>query len=98
MGRLGYTCGAVTGAVMVLGLAECVPDPRALATKVHTYGLVQEFMERFKALHGTTACADLLGCDIHIPEGYAEATQRGLFQEECPKFVEDAAAILEEML
>lgn len=98
MGRMGHTCGAVTGAVMVLGLSECGPDPRASTAKGHTYGRVQEFLSRFQAMHSTTDCRDLLDCDISTPEGYAEATGQGLFQAKCPKFVEDAVEILEDLL
>ena len=98
MGRMGFTCGAVTGAIMVLGLATCGPDPTATATKVRTYGLVQSFVEQFTARHGSTLCRELLGCEIGTPEGHAEAVQRGLFESKCPGFVEDAIDIVEEML
>jgi C_GCAxxG_C_C family probable redox protein len=98
LGRMGYTCGAVTGAIMVLGLATCGPDPTALTTKVRTYGLVQSFIQQFTARHGATSCRELLGCEIGTPEGHEEAVQRGLFQTRCPEFVQDAVEILEDML
>jgi C_GCAxxG_C_C family probable redox protein len=98
MGRTGGTCGAVTGAIMVLGLAACGPEPGDVAARVRTYGLVQSFIEEFEARHKTTSCRELLGCDIGAPEGYQEAQRLGLFQTRCPEYVEDAVEILEEML
>jgi C_GCAxxG_C_C family probable redox protein len=98
MGRMGHTCGAVTGAIMAIGMATCRPDPRALAAKLHTYEMVQRFLEQFAARHESTLCRELLGCDINTPEGYAEATRLGLFQTRCHKLVQDAVEILEDML
>ncbi len=98
MGRLGGTCGAVTGAIMAIGLADCDPDPRAPVTKARVYALVRSFVEEFEARHPSTLCRELLGCDISSPEGYDEATTLGLFQTKCPKYVEDAVEILEDML
>jgi hypothetical protein len=39
-----------------------------------------------------------MGCDISTPEGYEAAKEKGLFTSVCPKFVRDAAEILEEMV
>jgi C_GCAxxG_C_C family probable redox protein len=96
MGRLGHTCGAVTGALMVLGLkyGATVPDPVA---RERTYALTREFVARFEARHGATACADLLGVNIGTPEGQAAARAANLFKATCPGLVASAAAIIEEM-
>ena len=96
MGRLGHTCGAVTGALMVLGLkyGAIVADP---AAKERMYALTREFIARFEARHGATTCADLLGVNIGAPEGQAAAREANLFKTVCPELVASAAAILEEM-
>jgi C_GCAxxG_C_C family probable redox protein len=98
IGRMAGVCGAVTGAVMVIGLKECTSDPRDPLKKARTYGMVQAFAEEFKARHETLECRELLGCDISTPEGFDEARQTGLFNDRCPCFVADAVEILEEML
>jgi C_GCAxxG_C_C family probable redox protein len=97
MGRLGNTCGAVTGAIMVVGLKGCTSDPREPATKDRVYGLVCSFVEEFEARHQTTSCRELLRCDISTPEGYEEAKELGLFRTLCPGYVEDAVEIIEGM-
>jgi C_GCAxxG_C_C family probable redox protein len=98
MGRMGGTCGAVTGALMVLGLKYGGTNAGDSEAKETTYERVREFAARFTARHGSVACKDLLGCDISSPEGLAAARERGLFSTICPKFVRDAAELLEAML
>jgi len=92
IGHLGETCGAVTGAIIVIGLKG-----DASATE-QTYALVAQFLERFKARHGSIMCRELLGCDISTPAGLETARDKGLFEERCPNFVRGAAEILEEIL
>jgi C_GCAxxG_C_C family probable redox protein len=97
MGRLAETCGAVTGAFMVLGLkyGSAASDREAKET---VYALVREFAARFQVRHGSLVCRDLLGCDLNTPEGLALAQEKKLSSTVCPPYVETAAEILEEML
>src|SRR5512136_1921763 len=86
MARTGRTCGAVTGAYMVLGLSQktAVDNPRkSLDT---TYELLLEFDRRFKAIHGSVICRDLIGYDLSTPEGLTEAREKKVFTSVCPRF------------
>jgi C_GCAxxG_C_C family probable redox protein len=96
MGRLALTCGAVTGAVLVLGLAKDNQD-EGEARKV-SYSYVQELFRRFEELHKTTECKALLGADITTEEGLKKVQQEKLVSKLCPSFVRDAANILEDLL
>ncbi len=98
MARAGATCGAVTGALMSIGLKYGPARPGDLQSKEDTYALAQEFMRRFKGLHGSLACRDLLGCDIGIPENRQAAQQQGLYESICEGLVGDAAELVEEIL
>jgi C_GCAxxG_C_C family probable redox protein len=98
MGGMGETCGAVTGAFMVIGLKYGRFRVDDDAAKLKTYALVQEFTKRFKARHGTIVCRELLGCDIGTTEGHRIAKEEKLFSTLCPRFVQDAAEIIEEIL
>jgi C_GCAxxG_C_C family probable redox protein len=95
--HIGQTCGAVTGAFMVIGLkyGAAVPDMNA---RKNTYELVQKFTEKFKARNGSVSCRELLGCDVSTPQGIKTAKERGLFSSICPKIIQDSAEILEEIL
>jgi len=98
MGRMAQTCGAVTGAFMVLGLKYGNADIHDKEAKERIYGLVREFACRFENRNSSIVCRELLGCDISKPEGAATAKENGLFASVCPKLVGDAAEILEEMM
>lgn len=98
MGGLGETCGAVTGAVMAIGLVTAGPEPRDPADKMRTSALVRAFLDEFRRRHGTCTCRALLGVDIGTAEGLQEARDRGLMQTQCPEYVRDAVRILEEMV
>ncbi len=64
MARLGSTCGAVTGAYLVIGLKHgkyLLEDSEA---KEKTFALIQEFDRLFTEKHGSTNCRELLGVDL----------------------------------
>ncbi|MCM2465468.1 C-GCAxxG-C-C family protein [Methanoculleus oceani] len=97
-GRTGGMCGAVSGAVLAIGLLFGSTDPGEKEAKDRTYGLTQEFIARFVRKNGTVSCTGLLGCDISTNEGLARAREQNLTRTLCPRYVKDAVEILEEVL
>jgi C_GCAxxG_C_C family probable redox protein len=84
----GQVCGAVTGAIMVIGLCYGDRDrPRE-----DTYEPVNRFLRRFESAHGSIICRDLLGCDLET------ARQNDRFSEVCPLLIRTAAQIIEELI
>ena len=98
MGRMAGVCGAVTGAFMVLGLKYGRVKAEDNESREKTYMLVKEFAGKFKARNDSIICKDILECDISTRQGLRIAREKALFSKVCPKFVQDAAEILEEML
>ena len=96
--RRAETCGAVVGALMVIGLKYGNMDATDSRAKDTTYKLANEFITRFTDRHDSIVCKDLLEVDISTPEGHKAAKKRKLFSTQCPKYVEDAAGILDEIL
>ncbi|XUX00287.1 MAG: C-GCAxxG-C-C family protein [Dehalogenimonas sp.] len=94
MGRGGKTCGAVTGAYMVIGLSE--PKSSREGTQA-VYGRVQEFNSAFIEKYGSTECSRLIGCDISTAQGMNRARSEGLFIKHCPDFVKGAVEILDQI-
>ena len=76
MSRRGEVCGAVTGALMALGLAQGADTP---AGKEKAYQLGQDFLQRFEIKHGTILCRELIDSDISTPEGHQQARASGVF-------------------
>ena len=98
MGRMGDTCGAVTGAFMVIGLLHGRTQAGDQETKEKAYALVTELANQFRQRNGSLACRDLLGCDLSTPEGRQYAHDHGLPATRCVDFVRDAAEIIDRML
>ncbi|MBI5236814.1 MAG: C_GCAxxG_C_C family protein [Deltaproteobacteria bacterium] len=94
MGCAGETCGAITGALMVIGLRHGKTGVR----QDKAYSVVKEFVERFKERNGASLCRELLRCDISTDEGMKKAQKEGLFTSICPRLVKDAAEIVEGLL
>lgn len=97
IGRSGLLCGAVSGAIMVIGLARgttVYDKPK----KDACYALAREFQERFTALHGSLTCPGLLGLDISDPVELEQARTLDLFHTRCPDFVGDAVLITAKLL
>ncbi|HEX9059767.1 MAG TPA: C-GCAxxG-C-C family protein [Clostridia bacterium] len=94
---LGETCGAVTGAFMVLGLKYGQNDSEDAYSKAINKLMVKDFVSRFRKLNGSICCKDLLEYDLSDENQLNAARQSGIFKTKCPKYVKDAVEILEEM-
>jgi C_GCAxxG_C_C family probable redox protein len=98
IGRLGESCGAVTGAIMVIGLKHGMTEVSNKEAKETTNERVNEFVNKFKERNNTIICRDLLGHDLSTPEGMKNVHDKNLTNELCPGYVKDAAEILEQIL
>jgi len=98
IGRTGRTCGAVTGAVMVIGLKHGQSNVADEESRQETHKLVKEFIDRFTALYGSIECRELIGYDLSSSRELKSARESGVFENKCPSFIYDAAGILEDVL
>lgn len=95
MGLMGETCGAVTAAFMVLGLAFGTADTRDSFSRQNTYLMVAEFAERFKTKQGSLFCRELCaGYSMSTAEGAGALRASGKPRQ----MIRAAAEILEQML
>lgn len=90
----GHVCGAVTGALMVIGLRGGNPDPES---KEQNLVLPQKFIKRFEEKHGSLICRELTGYDVSDPEELQAARESGVFDSKCPGLVKDAVEIIAEI-
>jgi C_GCAxxG_C_C family probable redox protein len=96
--RLDSTCGAVTGALMVIGLATCGDDCVTREGRMASVSPVLTFAKRFEELVGSTSCADIVGCDLRDPAALARANAEGLFATCCAPAVFAATQVLDEVI
>lgn len=98
IGRMGKTCGAVTGALMVIGLKHGQVNLADEESSQRTYTLVKEFIDGFTVLHSSIECKELIGYDLSDSGELSLARESGVFKNKCPSFVYDSACILEDVL
>jgi C_GCAxxG_C_C family probable redox protein len=98
IGRMGRTCGAVTGAVMVIGLKHGQVDVTDEESRQETHKLVKKFIDKFTVLHGSIECRELIGYDLSNPAEFESARKSGVVEKKCRGYVYDAARILEDVL
>lgn len=97
MGYAGQICGAVSGALMVIGLVFGI-TAYDREQKVACYDLARAFQARFKSMHSSLTCPGLLGWNIGIPGELARVREDDLFHTLCPQLVGDAARIAAVMI
>jgi C_GCAxxG_C_C family probable redox protein len=98
MGRRQDVCGALSGAIMLIGCKHGKTIREDNAANDLTYTLVRELTEKFIAKHGSSSCKELLGCNLLTPEGQQYFKEHNFRDVKCAVYVHDAAEIAEEML
>ncbi len=96
IGRLGLSCGALTGGVLALSLAFGNATGADQDAKMKTYEVVSKFMADMEARHGSTQCRVLLGgADLWTEEGRAAVTAGELSDKVCNRLVAEAVEYVE---
>ena len=96
--KSGNICGAVSGAIMVIGLKYGKTKRGDDAATEKTRALTRQLIQEFAAKNGSVNCTELLGYNLSKVDEYEAAGRENLFKTKCPEYVRDAAAILEKIL
>lgn len=91
MGRLQNTCGAVTGAYMVIGLYANNENNDNIED---TYQKIQQFDKNFTQKNGTTICQALINCDLKTTEGKTRFKEKNLKKAVCENCIKDSISFL----
>jgi C_GCAxxG_C_C family probable redox protein len=94
--RSGEICGAVSGAVLVVGLKHGHHIAGDTESKKNCYEKTTEFINAFKAKNRSIVCREILGHDISTAEGNEQARNKNLFKTVCFDMVRSAVSILED--
>ena len=84
-GNMQGTCGAISGAIALIGLLNSCGNLEHPSTKAQTYALGREILERFKAQNGSILCHELKGAGT------------GKVLRSCPDCIMDACQLFEEL-
>lgn len=98
IGMGGHTCGALNGAVAVLGIIYGNETPEDVEAKAKALEKVNALREAFEKEFGTLSCKELLNCDLSTPKGIEFAKENALFETRCPLYVKRSVELIEELL
>ena len=97
--RQGGTCGCITAAMLVLGMALGFYDTQDKEQEIYCNQKTDEFIKRFtEKMDYMINCRDILGKDISKPQEMAIIRKEGLILKKCPKAMNISIEILEDML
>jgi C_GCAxxG_C_C family probable redox protein len=86
MGRCGSVCGALTGAIMAVGLKYGANENNP-QKKLETYAKTQALFKQFQKEHGSVMCRDLIHLDLSNPQQLEKAKQEKVFETQCSRLI-----------
>jgi C_GCAxxG_C_C family probable redox protein len=93
IGRRGSLCGALTGAVMAIGLKHGT-NKTVLKEKEKAYEIARKLYDQFAKECGSPFCRELIGYDLTDPEDLERLRKSNVRDEKCSHFVKKAVEIL----
>lgn len=94
MGKQQQVCGAVSGALMALGLkyGKASNDPEE--KKEETYHKAEDFLKAFESKNGSIHCKQLLqGLNMNDEKELQKLNQLGLFETSCESYIKHAVEL-----
>jgi len=99
MGRKQEVCGAISGAIMVLGLKYGNDGNNSKEKINNVYKKARYLIERFTKEKGTVNCRELLkGCNLLTNEGQEYFQKNNLRENNCCEYIALTCRILEEIM
>lgn len=90
MGSMQHTCGAVTGAFMVLGCLTNKDNNEINKS-------IQKFSKIFINELGSLDCGDLTGCDFSTTEGTTKFTNNNIREKVCHTCISKSIEIIDSL-
>ena len=94
--RTSQICGAVSGAILGLGLWFGRNEPITDDRKSYWYSRL--FIERWNETHPNTNCTGLLGIDLDDPEGYKVFNEENMWINKCQLYIREAVGLAYDIL
>jgi len=95
--RTGNMCGALSGAVMGLGLRYGRDTPETEPCR-RPYWYARRLAEAFEEAVGSATCPGVLGLDIDDPDDYRIYTEEDLWATQCREAIKTAAGLAYDLI
>jgi C_GCAxxG_C_C family probable redox protein len=79
----GSVCGAITGAVLAVGMLVGQRQPDHKLAKLSARQRVDRLIDHFEAMHGAVNCRELIGTDLRDEDQHLQFIQSGLWRTRC---------------
>ncbi|MBS7615485.1 C_GCAxxG_C_C family protein [Candidatus Bathyarchaeota archaeon] len=87
VGRSGSVCGALSGAVMAIGLLRGCDKAEEKEKRYAVYDEVLQMVKEFEKEFGSSQCKTLTQCDLRTEKGRKKFYGQEVRKKVCPKFV-----------
>jgi C_GCAxxG_C_C family probable redox protein len=94
VGWSGGMCGSLTGAALAVGILAERRIPDHARAKLVARELVAGALERFRVVHGSLDCRELIGYDLRAPGEHDAFIASGLWRSACMGQIETVVAHL----
>lgn len=94
--RTSHICGALTGAILGLGLWFGRNEPVETDRKPYWYS--RRFICSWIELYPKTNCTSLLGVDLDDPEGMEQFTSEEMWDKKCKEYIRNAVGLAYDLL
>ncbi len=98
IGRHGEICGALSGAIMGLGIKFGRNHPLETLEGQSAYEYSQRMVNLFNARLGHIRCKDILGLDISGEDGVTEYRQQKLWETKCRDIIQITTGLAYDLL
>jgi len=98
MSHCNETCGAVSGALMLIGLKYGQSEEGDSDSRINTYKIAKNYIQKFKEEFGSVKCTELIKYNLSIENELLKARESGVFKTICPLLVKRSVELIEEIL
>jgi len=98
MGRMGHICGALSGGLIVIGLAVGRTEAKDDEGKQKAYSAARELFKRFEERWGALTCREITQCDLSTQEGFNKYRELKLQETKCGPIVKETTRILKRII
>jgi C_GCAxxG_C_C family probable redox protein len=98
MGRMGHVCGALSGGLIVIGLAVGRTEGKDDEGRKEAYSEAKRLFQSFQERWGALSCRELTGCDLSTREGFSKYRDLKIHETKCSEIVKDTVKTLTAIL
>ncbi len=95
--RTGNVCGALSGAVMGLGLRYGRDAPKTEPSR-KPYWYSRRLAEAFEEAYGSVTCPGVLGLDVDDPDDYRRYTEKDMWATKCREIIKTSTGLAYDIL